>query len=54
MFASTLEGHSASYRVYQGFKLNLGESSEMIIFLSLETNFNLGNNFWGGSLITLN
>ena len=36
------------YRVYQGFRLNLGKRREIIIFGSLLTTFNVSNKFWVG------
>ena len=38
-------GWGAEYRVDQGFRLNLGKRSEMIIFMSLLTTFTANKNF---------
>ena len=37
----------ALYRVYQGFRSDLGKNSKMIIFVSFLTTFNMSNSFWG-------
>ena len=56
-FRSELKGCAGSsifYRVYQGFTLNLGKRSKLIIFVSIFTTFNRKQQFWGGAVITKN